>query len=129
MLVEPFDPVVVAERDAGSAFPVSRVRSRSLYAASFDAVLADAGIEVVKIPSPGPPRLSEHSPDDPARHSRAQTQPTRPRTPTRLSRLSGTHRRGDAAALRSSLRGTVPGARRSRTYIDSALNSDWGEHS
>ena len=35
-------------------------------------------------PSQGPPRLSEHPPDDPAPRPRTQTQPTRPRTPARL---------------------------------------------
>src|SRR6185312_718268 len=35
-------------------------------------------------PGPGPPRVSEHPPDEPAHRPRAQTQPTRPRTPTRL---------------------------------------------
>ena len=35
-------------------------------------------------PGPGPPRVSEHPPDNPAPRPRTQTQPTRPRTPTRL---------------------------------------------
>jgi hypothetical protein len=35
-------------------------------------------------PGPGPPQLSEHPSDNPAPRQRAQTQPARPRTPTRL---------------------------------------------
>jgi hypothetical protein len=35
-------------------------------------------------PVPGPPRVPEHPPDDPAPRPRTQTQPTRPRPPARL---------------------------------------------
>jgi hypothetical protein len=35
-------------------------------------------------PGTGPPRISEHPPDDPAARQRTQTQPTRPWAPTRL---------------------------------------------